>query len=173
MKNILVSSLCALTLTTTNAVYAEVNSTPTQINSAVTEAYDLLEILNMDTIYTQMIDKALSAQSEMLPQKLRDDKEMYKEFQNIMNKFMHKYLSWDKVKEDMAKLYAKHYTASELKDIKTFYLTPTGQKALNIMPQVMMESIQLSQSKILPHMGEMQQEIMKLIKSKEKKDEVQ
>lgn len=169
MKKTLLSSLCAFTLITTNSLYAESNTAPTQVSKAVSEAYDLLEIMKMDTMYNEMIDKALAGQSAMLPQELKEDKKLYKEFQNIMNQFMHKYLGWDNIKEDMAKLYAKHYSASELEDLKSFYLTPTGQKSLKIMPQVMMESMQLSQTKILPHLGEMQEEIKNLIATHSKK----
>lgn len=42
-------------------------------------------------------------------------------------------------------VYDKHFTTEELKDIITFYKTPTGAKTLLVMPAMMQESIKIGQ----------------------------
>lgn len=41
--------------------------------------------------------------------------------------------------QDAPAIYAKHFTAQELRDLLAFYKTPTGAKALKAMPQVTAE----------------------------------
>ena len=41
--------------------------------------------------------------------------------------------------KDAPAVYAKYFTAQELRDITAFYRTPTGAKALQTMPKVMFE----------------------------------
>jgi hypothetical protein len=41
--------------------------------------------------------------------------------------------------KDAPAIYAKHFTAQELREMTAFYRTPTGAKALRMMPQVMAE----------------------------------
>jgi uncharacterized protein len=41
--------------------------------------------------------------------------------------------------QDAPRLYARHFTADELRDMIAFYHTPTGEKGLRMLPQVMSE----------------------------------
>jgi hypothetical protein len=43
--------------------------------------------------------------------------------------------------ETMPAVYAKYLTVQEMRDIKAFYQTPTGAKALKVMPEIMGESM--------------------------------
>ncbi|MGZ3180975.1 MAG: DUF2059 domain-containing protein [Telluria sp.] len=58
-------------------------------------------------------------------------------------------------------LYAKHFTAEELKQMTAFYASPAGQKMLAEMPQIAGESMQVSQRVIVPRMEQAMQEFMK------------
>jgi hypothetical protein len=40
---------------------------------------------------------------------------------------------------DAPAIYARHFTAQEMRDIAAFYRTPTGDKTLKVMPQAMAE----------------------------------
>jgi hypothetical protein len=53
-------------------------------------------------------------------------------------------------------IYARHFTVQELHDLTAFYRTPTGQKAVREMPQVMEESIEA----ITPRIQEIQTQSM-------------
>jgi hypothetical protein len=54
------------------------------------------------------------------------------------------------VQEVTYSLYAKYFTESELKDLIAFYHTSTGQKTIEVMPQLFAESMQQSNQKLLP-----------------------
>ena len=50
----------------------------------------------------------------------------------------------DEIIERLIPLYDKHYTEKELWDIVQFYESPAGQKALEVTPKIMKESIGVS-----------------------------
>jgi hypothetical protein len=78
-------------------------------------------------------------------------------------------MSWDKIKEDMAKIYANNYTSEEMKDLKKFYVSDTGQKVLKTLPKISKETMQMVQTKMMSHMGELQEKIVELLKNKANK----
>jgi hypothetical protein len=57
----------------------------------------------------------------------------------------------DVMKEGPA-IYARHFTATELREIAAFYRTPTGQKTLREMPKVTAEAV----AAVLPRLQEVQ-----------------
>ncbi len=132
---------------------------------ALTEAYEMLEIMGMDKTYMKTIDKMLAAQEKMIHPALRNDREKMDKYNRIMREFMLKYVGWDKIRDDIARLYVRHYTAEEIRDIKKFYLTPVGQKTLRIMPQIAADTVRLTNDRILPHAQELQGKITELLKA--------
>lgn len=56
------------------------------------------------------------------------------------------------VMKEAPTIYARHFTAPELRELIAFYKTPLGQKTLKTMPQIMNDSVQL----IMPRMPEIQ-----------------
>lgn len=57
-------------------------------------------------------------------------------------------------------VYDKNFTDAELKDIIAFYKTPTGQKSLKQMPEVMRESMDMTSTLISPQMGDIITQLM-------------
>jgi hypothetical protein len=47
--------------------------------------------------------------------------------------------------EQIIPLYDKYYTLEDLKAVNAFYSSPTGQKLLSTLPQIMQESMKLGQ----------------------------
>jgi hypothetical protein len=47
-------------------------------------------------------------------------------------------------------VYARHFTAAELREITAFYRSPVGTKLLAKMPELQQESMRASQRVILP-----------------------
>jgi len=47
--------------------------------------------------------------------------------------------------DEGAKIYARHFTAEELRQVRDFYRTPTGQKFIREQPEVLKESMALGQ----------------------------
>ncbi len=73
--------------------------------------------------------------------------------------FFSKYMNWDAIKGDLIKLYMDEFTEKELKDMNTFYQTPTGKKLATKQSTITMKSAQIGQAKVEPHMMELQQAI--------------
>jgi uncharacterized protein len=73
--------------------------------------------------------------------------------------FFSKYMNWEAVKEDMIQLYMAEFTEKELKEMNLFYRTPTGKKLAMKQGTLHLKSTQIGQSKVEPHMMELQQAI--------------
>jgi hypothetical protein len=56
------------------------------------------------------------------------------------------------VMQGAAPIYARHFTAGELRDLISFYASPTGQKSLRELPKVMSEIL----SGMMPRMQQLQ-----------------
>ncbi|MCL2791403.1 MAG: DUF2059 domain-containing protein [Desulfobulbus sp.] len=114
------------------------------------EAGALLETMHMDTVLGQSIDQMMAIQFQnpaMAP------------YRHIVEQFIKKYMSYGTLKPEMIKLYAQTFTKEELNDITAFYRTPTGQKAIQVMPQLMAQGAQIARAKMQEHMPELQQQI--------------
>ena len=66
------------------------------------------------------------------------------------------------MEREMVPLYARHFTADELKKIGEFYQSPVGAKTLTAMPQIMNESMMIGQKLALPRV----QKLMEKYKAK-------
>ena len=168
-KTILATLLALGTVSYAGEVTPNASITTEQQSARIADVYELLEVMHAKENYQKTLDAMMGGQGGMLPPSVKADPEMTKKYTKIMSDFINKYMSWDLIKEDMAKLYAKYYTQQELRDLKKFYVTPTGQKVLKTVPRIAAESIKLSQSKMMPHMGELQKDIIALLKSKSAK----
>jgi len=58
------------------------------------------------------------------------------------------------------KVYDKYFSAKELNDISDFYQTPAGKKALDVLPQVMTESAQMTGEIVTPKVKEIVAKIL-------------
>lgn len=59
--------------------------------------------------------------------------------------FYDKYLSYDRLKNDLVAIYSQHFTDAELDALIQFYQTDVGQKSLKILPKLTQESMELGQ----------------------------
>lgn len=57
-------------------------------------------------------------------------------------------------------IYDKHFTEPELKDLVAFYKSPTGQKAIQVMPDLMKESVEKSTELMNPKMVQLLNEVL-------------
>ena len=61
----------------------------------------------------------------------------------------------DELMAEMTPLYTKHFSADELRAMTAFYRSPVGVKVMQSMPQIMGESMQISQRVVMPRMAAM------------------
>jgi len=124
-------------------------------------AYELLKAMNTKKVY----ENAVNAYT----QRLVYANSKLKKVEDKIKAFYNKYIGWSSIKNDLAKLYAKFYTADELKDIANFYKTKTGKKVLKTMAQLNYEQLMLTQNKIKPHLKELQKIIDGALHTPDKK----
>jgi hypothetical protein len=72
--------------------------------------------------------------------------ELRSEFERVQKE------SLAEVMQGAAPIYARHFTAGELRDLMNFYNSTTGQKSLKVLPQVMSEIL----SGMMPRMQQLQ-----------------
>lgn len=95
------------------AVYA-------QDAAGIQAAHRLFQTLNMPSQQQRVMAILVEEQLRLNP-KLRPYKE-------VIWQSMQQNLAWNNIKDSMARLYAKEFSARELNEINAFYSTPTGKK---------------------------------------------
>jgi hypothetical protein len=117
----------------------------------VAAAMELFKTMHLDEMFGQMmqnsVDMQIKANAQITP------------FRQVMLDFFSKYMSWDAMKDDMAKIYVEEFTLQELKDLTAFYKTPTGQKAALRLPELMNKGADLGMRRVQEHMPELQKAI--------------
>ena len=121
-------------------------------------AKNLMAVMSVDTV-RQMVTGITNQVWPALERELRTKRadldqntlsELRTEFENIQMRYM------ADVMADAPAIYARHFSAAELRDMMAFYKTPTGQKALKAMPQVMTDIFAM----IMPRMQGLQVQII-------------
>ncbi|HEU5437474.1 MAG TPA: DUF2059 domain-containing protein, partial [Telluria sp.] len=65
----------------------------------------------------------------------------------------------DEMITEMVPLYARTYTADEIRQLSAFYQTPLGQKMLRTMPQLSAESMKIANRIMAPRVQKMTQQM--------------
>jgi hypothetical protein len=114
-------------------------SASSRAQSSDEEVRGLLKAMNvegqykqMQTILVQQLKPSLEGIAKNLPEESRA------RFTEVMNKLLAQLPMVDtrELMDATTKVYAKHYTAEEIKALKDFYGTPLGQKLLTATPQI-------------------------------------
>jgi hypothetical protein len=139
---------------------------------------EFLEATGGKKAANEMIDLMMRAQeaetAKMMESMVDDDKNLSAAEKNELKKtmtesaertsehirkFFAERLNFGEVMEEMmVPLYDKHFTESELRDLVTFYRSPTGQKMVASMPSLMMDTIGAVSEKIVPKLQEFMKE---------------
>lgn len=85
------------------------------------------------------------------------------DLQAMMRKLMPAY---DEMSAFQARMFAKHYTVAELKQLRDFYRSPLGQKSIRIMPEVMKDAMQWMQGSLMERMPAAMQEFQQAVEPK-------
>ncbi len=170
MRRGLVSKLVIATIISSGVALAENNTTSpktalvasksssTQIDpSALAESKKLLEVMGMSKVYGKIVNQA----TEQMVKR----RSMLKSVEPDIKNFYNKYIGWNSIKDDLAKVYAKYFTAEDIKKLEAFYKTPVGKKTLEVMPQLMREGRKIGMKRIIEHRGELKDIILKAIKN--------
>lgn len=114
-------------------------------------AEELLVAMRMEQTATNALNQMVTAQLIQRPE--------LKAVEPEMRGFLNKYMSWASIKDDMADLYAREFSEKELKDLKKFYASSTGQRFIGRQSQLMVAGMELGQRRMQEHLPELQQSI--------------
>ncbi len=115
---------------------------------ALRAAGELLELTGMDTALDQSMEAMLTMQIQQNPALERHEP--------VLRAFFARYISYESLKPDLARIYADAFTADELNEISRFYQTPTGAKTVRLMPLLMQQGAQLGVERVQAHGAELQ-----------------
>jgi hypothetical protein len=73
---------------------------------------------------------------------------LLKTYQYEMMQFYAKNASYDTLKKELARIYLKHFTISEIREITKFYNSPVGRKMREKSASVLLEANELSRKKM-------------------------
>src|SRR5262249_4926596 len=102
-------------------------------------AAELLELVHVDRSTSQALDVVLKVQLLQQPH--------LEPYEHTLRAFVQKYMSWESLKGDYARIYADAFSEAELRQMIAFYRTPTGQKAIKMIPELMAKGGALGQSR--------------------------
>src|SRR5262245_29872225 len=136
--------LCAAALP--GRAIAQADASP----DALTAANELMAVTSKDTVQqmvTGMTTQVRPTIERALRLKRSDiDQATLTELRNEFERIQVQYMAG--VMADAPAIYARHFTAQELRDMLAFYKTPTGQKSLQVMPQLTAEVFQMVMQKM-------------------------
>jgi hypothetical protein len=119
-----------------------------QENNARLTAYKLMDVSGvreaMDTSYKQTIDLQIRQNPTLAP------------FRRVLVEWNQQYTSYDSVKDELADLYLTYFTETELNEMIDFYSSDIGQKSVEVLPQLMMESSAIGEAAAERHLPELQ-----------------
>jgi uncharacterized protein len=147
---------------------AAAQGAPNPTAEALAAARDLVAILSQDTIHqmsTQVlaqiwpgIERSLRAkQPNITPEQVAD---LRGEYDRIFVDYMTKLMA------DAPALYARHFSAAELRDMLAFHRSPVGQKALRVLPQLMAEMMQMIMPKLQQAQAQMFEAFTKVVRQR-------
>jgi hypothetical protein len=138
------SLVVMLALTGADGLYAG----PDEQRQAVAR---LFELTHLQRLIEDSVDGVLNLQIAQNP--------TLAEHRDALRAFLEKYIGWQALKEDLTTMYLQAFTEAELVEMNAFYSSPTGQKVLQTLPELVKQRNQLAMQRLQEHLGELQQEI--------------
>ena len=145
--NIFKRTILITSLTFSTQIFADINTH----SEAHKEAAILLEASGTEKMMSQTAEQMLQVQLQQNP--------TLAPYKEIMLKFINKHMSYNSIKSELINLYAESFTAEELRDLTNFYKTPTGQKAIIKMPELMARGAQIGAMRVQSNITELQEMI--------------
>jgi hypothetical protein len=133
------AALAAAMAVITPAAFAQ-QPTP----AAVATAKELVTATGSTALFNPLIAGVIGQAKNLF---LQQNPALNKDLNEIAAKLHAEYAPrFNELSDEVARLYATHFTEQELKDILAFYKSPAGKKLLNEQPQVVDESMKFAQN---------------------------
>ena len=82
----------------------------------------------------------------------------------VVKEFLKKYMSYESLKQELAKVYLDNFTIKEIRELIEFYQTPLGRKVAEKTPLLAIEGGNIGRKRVMEHQNELQQMIIKALK---------
>lgn len=111
-------------------------------------AAELLEVTQTERQIRHGIEIAFDAQVRANP--------LLGPFRDVMQRYADKYLDWASLQPELVSIHVSTFSEPELRQMIAFYRTPTGQKAVRLLPQVTARVQQVAEQRVAAHAEELQ-----------------
>ena len=134
--------LLVLALTATTSYAADNEAQRQQVDT-------LFRLTQMEKKIQESVDSVVQLQIRQNPQLMLHEKKIHD--------FFSKYIGWGALKDELADMYMRKFTEKELTEINAFYITPTGQKVITALPELVQQRNQLAMMRLQQNIDELQQ----------------
>jgi hypothetical protein len=108
----------------------------------------LFKLTHMEQRVNESVDNVLLIQLQQSPQ--------LEPHRQTLDDFLQKHIGWTSMKEAIAAMYMEAFTEAELNEMNAFYITPTGQRVITDVPQLVQRRNQLAMQRMQDNIGELQ-----------------
>lgn len=121
----------------------------------------------MNETFPAVVRESLEKSLTGMPVKEKEDliNSLIERSQSMGKKFHERFvqrINYKQLIEDtLYPLYDKFFTEGEIRDLVNFYKTPTGQKVMDKMPEMMGEATRMSMDKLTPQFMKIADEVIK------------
>ena len=109
---------------------------------------ELFQLMNLERTMvgaaTAMIDAQIQGNTAIAP------------YRDVMLEWAAKYLTWRNVAPGLTMIYKEAFTESEIREMVSFYRTPTGQKALTKLPELMQKGAAIGAEVAKAHQADLE-----------------
>ena len=128
----------------------------------------------VDKQFPKMLEGMIDQDPDVTPYQRQKIKEGLNEgmarFSNIVRERIRQRINLGQLMEEIAlPLYEKYFTEDEIRDLISFYKTPTGQKTLSVLPHLFSDSVHEAAQKLGPPLSNIITEVVAEEKDRLKK----
>lgn len=122
----------------------------------------LIDSMDMPNLLGKSMESALDAQMGQFSQ-MGIPPAGVAELKTAMLSFMKEVMQWEELRPEFVRIYSESFTAAELRELTAFYRTPTGKKAITLIPDLMSKGMIVGQQRVQARAAELQQRITPII----------
>jgi hypothetical protein len=117
------------------------------------------------------IERTINASANAVVQGLIQVNPPLAAYRDVIVAWAGKHITWQAAAPEITKIYKDAFTEPELRDVTAFYRTPTGQKVLLKLPEVMQQGAAVGAKLALAHTDELEKMLMERSKQMQEKSQ--
>lgn len=97
------------------------------------------------------VQEATDQAAQIMVEQIVAENSLMAVHEEVLHEFSRRYLGWNAIRQDLARIYAREYTPQELKELVAFFESPTGKKFVQATPTLQGKVAKYIQSIIVKH----------------------